>query len=356
MLAISNDRFTNPNAPLKCKTYKEMVAAVQSLADMCKTPVHIKEELLWLADQIRMRYRLEPIGLTGDTQKPRIVLGTGYVPQAMIWFGSRQTTKGKTLEQYNLHSMNIDVHKGDANVIRSGDVKTLARRLRTEMFELIDPVEDFIDPKHIYYWLDSNVDLGGQKDYVPHMEESVRRDVFYHFYNKGTALPPSIEEWLKQKSNIVETNNKLLRREDFICASFRKRSVVLIKMEMMAEYKYFFQEVEYSPDEKFFVCASERVFFSDIADLADKYPHIFAVSNMLRMKKSEIFSVDRGFQRDFNFLGAPMASDILDTQCTRVVFPAERILSEDEMLGAQAVKPSVAADIANDNVLSILNF
>jgi hypothetical protein len=350
MLAISNDRFANPNAPLKCKTYKEMVDVVQSLADKCKEPVHIKQDILWLADQIRMRYRLEPIGLMGTTNAPRLVLGTGYVPQAMIWFGSRQTTKGKTLEQYNLHSMNIDVQKGDANTIRSGDVKTLARRLKADMFELIDPTRDFTDVNDIDRAV-SFVDIGGQKDYVPYMDDSVRRDVFYHFRNKDTELPPSIDEWVKQKASLMDANDKLLKREDFIRGYFRNRSVAVVEMPMVAEYKHFFQEVEYSPAEKDFVPASERVFFSNISDLAEKYPHIFAVDNMLRMKNTYIFGIGRGFSKEFNFIKLVFGSNILDKSCTLALFPAERILSEDEMLGPQEVKP-----VVEESPLSVFNF
>ena len=352
MLAISDDRFANPNAQLKCKTYKEMVDVVQSLADKCKEPVHIRQDILWLADQIRMRYRLEPVGLLGNKNAPRLVLGTGYVPQVMIWFGARSTTKGKTLEQYNLHSMNIDVQKGDANTIRSGDVKTLARRLRTDMFELIDPTRDFIVPGHMNGAVSGDVDIGGQKDYVPYMDDAVRRDVFYYLRNKGTELPPSVDEWVKQKSILMDANDKLLKREEFIRTSFRNRTVAVVKMPMVAEYKYFFQEVEYSPVEKEFVCASERVFFSDIADLADKYPHIFAVNNMLRMKNTDIFNIERGFSKEFNFINTFFGSDIFDASCTRVLFPAERIPSESEMLGVQEVKTNIAAE----SVLSILNF
>jgi hypothetical protein len=352
MLAISDDRFANPNAQLKCKTYKEMVDVVQSLADKCKEPVHIRQDILWLADQIRMRYRLEPVGLLGNTNAPRLVLGTGYVPQVMIWFGSRQTTKGKTLEQYNLHSMNLDVQKGEANIIRSGDVKTLARRLKVDMFELIDPTCDFITPGEIDGVVAYSVDIGGQKDYVPYMDDLVRRDVFYYLRNKDTELPPSVDEWVKQKSALMDANDKLLKREEFIRTSFCKRAVAVAKIPMVAEYNYFFQEVEYSPIEKRFVCASERVFFSDIADLADKYPHIFAVNNMLRMKNANIFNTSLGFSKEFNFINLVAGSDILDTSCTRVLFPAERIPSEFEMLGAQEVKTNIAAE----SVLSILNF
>jgi hypothetical protein len=123
-------------------------------------------------------------------------------------------------------------------------------------------------------------------------------------------------------------------------------------MPMMAEYKYFFQEMEYSPADKEFACVSERIFFSDIADLAEKYPHIFAVNNMLRMKNTDIFNTNRGFSKEFNFINRHIASGILDAQCKRVFFPAERIPSEFEILGAQEVKTNIAAE----SVLSILNF
>ena len=73
---------------------------------------------------------------------------------------------------------------------------------------------------------------------------------------------------------------------------------------------------------------------------------------MLRMKNTDIFSTNWGFSKEFNFISSVFGSDILDTSCTRVLFPAERIPSEFEMLGAQEVKTNIAAE----SVLSILNF
>ena len=354
MLAISHDRFTDPNAPLKCQTYRDLVAKIQELADMVKDAVLIKQDIVWLADQIRMRYRLEPIGIYGSPSEPHLVLGTGYVPQAVIWHGSRDTTKGKSIEQFNFMSLNIENAKGDEHIMRSSDVKTLARRLKADMLTLVDISDDFYQLDFINHEIHSEVSVGGKKNYVPYMDESVRLEVFNYFRSVDKTITPGITTWLDEKRGLVEANEKFLRREDYIREAFLKRSIMLYELPMLAEYKYFLQGASYSATDKCLVPTGERVFFSDINDLTD-FPHVIGVNNMLRMKdkNTDIFCTSgAGFLSEFNYFRFHSGSAIFDKRFNYVVFPAERIPSESEMLGAQEVKTNVATESS----LSVLNF
>jgi hypothetical protein len=360
MLAISDDRFANPNAPLQCKSYKDVAAKIQSLADMSVGPVHIKQGLIWLADQIRMRYRLEPIGICGALQAPRLVLGTGYVPQALIWYGTRRTTKGDERSQFNLLTLNINNGKGDEHTMRSSDEKILARRLKADMFDLFGIENDLYDLGDCYNNIIEEISVGGTKNYVPHMEEAVRREVFNYFYNEDKVITPGLAAWIKEKTGLVEANNKFLKRESFIRDAFLKRSVILFKLPMLGEYQYFLQEAAYSDTNKAFEAIGKRVFFSEINDAS--YPHIVAVNNMLRMKDKEldIFSLGYGFQKDFNFFSFSSISNLFDERYSFVMFPSHRIPSEGEMLGAQEAKINIGLDLKTvsetESVLSILNF
>jgi hypothetical protein len=349
VLAISNDRFTDPTVPTACKSYQDVVAKLQELADRAKDPVHIRQDVVWVVDQIRMRYRLDPIGLTGGKLAPQVVLGTGYVPQAMVWYGARNTTKGKSVEQFNLHSLNIEVSKGTEHVMRSGDAKTFARRLKADMFKLVSRDNLYI-PDRIARDIGS---VPKSDPYIPFIEESLRSEMYSYFASEDKVVTPGIAAWIKEKSELVNYTEKKRARQEYIRSLFYKRSVVIYKMPIVAEYKYFF--VEATGKAKTFAVLTEPVFFSDINDLTERYPHVVGANNLLRMKNENIFDVSTGFNSDFNFIRETNSQEIFADAHTRIaIFPAERIPSEDEMLGAQAVE--AVKPIAEESALSVLNF
>lgn len=348
MLAISNDRYANPLAPTACKSYQDVVAKLQELADRAKDPVHIPQDVVWVVDQIRMRYRLDPIGLMGTQREPHVVMGTGYVPQLKVWHGTRATTKGESLTQFNIRSVNIETSKGTEHVMRSGDAKTFVRRLNGDIFKLVDFEGDFYNTDSFDDAVKA-ISLGGDNSYVPHMDENVRREVYQYFTSTDRVITPGIEEWTKSKKLVVEHNQSLLERQNFVRSFFTKRSVVIFEIPMIAEYKYFFHELE---DLK---PVGERVFFSDVQDLAERFPHIVAAANILKMRKEEVFN-GTGFVKDLNFVHVTSyMDDILDKSPTVVLFPYTRIPSADEVRSAQD-QPQETKPVAEESATSVLNF
>jgi hypothetical protein len=350
MLAISNDRYANPLAPTACKNYNDVVAALQALSSRpeLKGPVQISKDLVWVVDQIRMRHRLDPIGLMGPRNEPHVVMGTGYVPQLKVWHGTRTTTKGETLVQFNIRSVNIETSKGTEHVMRSGDSKTFVRRLTGDIFKLVDFEGDFYNTDSFDDAVKA-ISLGGDNSYVPHMDENVRREVYQYFTSTDRVITPGIEEWTKSKKLVVEHNQSLLERQNFVRSFFTKRSVAIFEIPMVTHYKYFFHELE---DLK---PVGERVFFSDVQDLAERFPHVVAATNILKMRKDDVFN-GTGFVKDLNFLHVTNYKDhILDESPKVVLFPYTRVPSADEVRSAQD-QPQETKPVAEESATSVLNF
>jgi hypothetical protein len=351
MLAISNDRYANLLAPTACKNYNDVVAALQALSSRpeIKEPIQLSKDLVWVVDQIRMRYRLDPIGLMGPRNEPHVVMGTGYVPQLKVWHGTRVTTKGETLTQFNIRSLNIETSKGTEHVMRSGDAKTFVRRLNGDIFKLVDFEAEFYNTHSDFEEAVKAISLGGDNTYVPHMDENVRREVYQYFTSTDRVITPGIEEWTKSKKLVVEHNQSLLERQNFVRSFFTKRSVAIYEIPMVTEYKYFFHELE---DLK---PVGERVFFSDLQDLTDRFPHIVAATNILKMRKDKVFN-GTGFVKDLNFVHISNYKEfVLDTSPNVVLFPYTRVPSEDEVRSTQN-PPQETKPLAVESAISVLNF
>lgn len=343
MLAISSDRFTDPNAPTACKSYKDVLAKLEELSARLSEPCVFSADVVWLVDQIRMRYRLDPIGLMGSPREPRVVLGTGYIPQAVVWYGSRRTTKGDYIQQFSLFSLNVSVHKGTPHTMRSNDAKTLARRLKSDMFELLAPEKNLYDFEAARLQVNN---IRTESTYIPFIETELRIELYDYFASDEKIVTPGIDKWVKEKKELVDYSKKKIARREFIRSAFRERSVFVYKLPMIAEYRYCFIEVSADGQQ------SERVFFSDINDLVDRYPHIVGINNLLKLKKENIFSDADGFNESFNFIRTTNAAEVLGNTYSRLaIFSASRIPSEDEMLGKQG-----AQVIADEGKLSVLDF
>lgn len=363
MLAISTDFYSHTAFTLSCRSYSDVANKIASLGQISGINFQIKPDLIWLVDQIRMRYRMEPVGVTGDASEPVIVVGTGYVPQALVWYGSRVTTKGSTLYQYNVRSTNIQVSKGDSFIMRSGDAKVLARRLTPETFRLIPNMSLIVDllgiDKYKNAISDGEINLGGQKDFTPYIEDYVRREMFDYFENKSLnnvdIVTPGIEKWFKEKSSLVKSNQRFLDRQKYIEDHYRKGSVVVCQLPMYTLYKYFFQEFEWQND--MFVPIGERVFFQGMEDLTERYPHIVGVHNILRAKTDHLFSHKGNYtvyERDLNFFRCGAGSDIFNKSVPSVMFPSQRVPSEDEVRASSSVAAPVP--VAEESAVSVLNF
>lgn len=347
MLAISNDRYTHASPELACKSYSDVVAALQSLAARSKEPITFTKQLVWVVDQIRMRYRLDPIGLMGNQAEPHVVMGTGYIPQLKVWHGTRYTTKGSPLTQFSIRSINISVSKGTEYVMRSGDSSTFVRRLNSDIFKLVDFEEEFCEAP--FDEAVQEISLGGDNTYVPHMDEAVRREVFAYFTSADKVITPGIEEWVKSKTITVEHNQKLIERQNFVRSFFTKKSVAIYKMPMVAEYRYFYRELEN------FEPVGERVFFSDIEDLTERFPHVVAVNNIFKMRKADIFD-GNGFIKDLNYVRITnYKDDLLEKSPDVVLFPLTRIPSDDEVRSARN-QPQEIKPVADEPATSVLNF
>jgi hypothetical protein len=355
MFATSDDLFVNPQAQLQCKTHRDMLDKLDSLYP--GNVSNIDNGLILLLDEIRARFRLEPVGIKGPATGPNIIVGTGYIPQAVVWYGSRNTTKGKELHQYSIYSLNIEVSKGAEHTIRSGTAKGLIKRLTPEMFKLIGDVKEsgfgYID-KHVfdYITLDEHI------NYAPYMDAAVRLDAYKYFAGAEKVITPRIEDWVKEKSKLVEHNNRLLKRKKFIVDSFKNRCVGIFSPPYRAEHKYFFQEFENGNP------VGTRGFFSDLNDLTDLYPHIVAANNMERMAgRKDLF--DGGYsdiyKKDHNYLFTRSNINTVNAVSGCAIFPANRIPSEDEaneaerLGGSIGVGGSVQAD-ATETILDILQF
>lgn len=319
MFATSDDLFVNPQAELQCKTHRAMLDKLDSFYP--GNVSNIDSGLVLLLDEIRARFRLEPIGV----KENRIVIGTGYIPQAVVWYGSRNTTKGKELLQFSIYSLNIEVSKGAEHTIRSGTAKGLIKRLTPEMFKLIDREDSGfgdISPSIFDY-----ITLDEHTNYVPYMDEAVRLDAYNYFAGTEKVITPRIEDWVKEKSKLVEHNNRLLKRKKFIVDSFKSRCVGIFSLPYRAEHKYFFQEFENGNP------VGTRSFFSDLNDLTDLYPHIVAANNMERMAgRKDLFDNKWDtYNKDHNYLTSRLGLNTINEVYTFVVFPANRIPSEDEV-------------------------
>ena len=352
MFATSDDLFVNPQAQLQCKTHRAMLDKLNSFG--C---INIHGDLLLLLDEIRARFRLEPIGVMGPVNDPKVIVGTGYIPQAVVWYGSRSTSKGKTLYQYSIYSLNIEVSKGAEYTIRSGTAKGLIKRLTPEMFKLIDGVNESgfgdMGPSIFDY-----ITLDEHTNYIPYMDEAVRLDAYNYFAGTEKVITPRIEDWVKEKSKLVEHNNRLLKRKKFIVDSFKSRCVGIFSLPYRAEHKYFFQEFENGNP------VGTRSFFSDLNDLTDLYPHIVAANNMERMAgRKDLFDNSFGgvYKKDHNYLIGRVGLSTIDDIYMVVVFPANRIPSEDEaneterLGGPIGVGENVQA-YATETILDILQF
>lgn len=351
MFATSDDLFVNPQAELQCKTHRDMLDKLDSLYP--GAPTSLDSGLILLLDEIRARFRLEPIGVMDR----KIIVGTGYIPQAVVWYGSRNTSKGKTLLQYSLYSLNIEVSKGAEHTIRSGTAKGLIKRLTPEMFKLIGDVKEggfgYIDKDVFDY-----ITLDEHTNYVPYMDEAVRLDAYKYFAGTEKVITPRIEDWVKEKSKLVEHNNRLLKRKKFIVDSFKSRCVGIFSLPYRAEHKYFFQEFENGNP------VGTRGFFSDLNDLTDLYPHIVAANNMERMSgRKDLFDNSFGgaYKKDHNYLFIRSNINTVDAVSGCAIFPASRIPSEDEANEAERVGGSIGvgenvqAD-ATETILDILQF
>jgi hypothetical protein len=240
-------------------------------------------------------------------------------------YGSRNTTKGKELHQYSIYSLNIEVSKGAEHTIRSGTAKGLIKRLTPEMFKLIDDEDssfgDISTDIFDYITLDEHT------NYVPYMDEAVRLDAYKYFAGTEKVITPRIEDWVKEKSKLVEHNNRLLKRKKFIVDSFKSRCVGIFSLPYRAEHKYFFQEFENGNP------VGTRGFFSDLNDLTDLYPHIVAANNMERMSgRKDLFDNSFGgkYKKDHNYLFTRSIINTVDAVSGCAIFPANRIPSEDE--------------------------
>lgn len=365
MLAISNDFYSYSAPTLACCSYTDVSKKIASLVQISGINFQVKQDLVWLVDQIRMRYRMEPVGITGGADQPVIVVGTGYVPQALVWYGSRTTTKGSTLYQYNVRSLHIQVVKGDSFIMRSNDAKVLARRFGPETFRLVPDMSLIVDllgiGKYRNAISDGEINLGGQKDFTPYIEDHVRREIFDYFKNKSLGnldiVTPGIEKWFGEKSSLVISNQRFLDRQKYIEDRYRKSSVVICQLPMYAEYKRFFQEFEWQND--MFVPIGERVFFQGMEDLTERYPHIVGVHNILRAKSNHLFSHKGNYtvyEKDMNFFRCASGSEIFNASVPSVMFPSQRVPSEDEVrrLTSQSVPAPVPP--AEESAVSVLNF
>ena len=348
MFATSDDLFVNDNPVLQCKTYRDM----RDKLNKFYPDFTYNEGLIALLDEIRARFRLEPIGVCGDRNYPRIIIGTGYVPQAMVWYGSRNTSKGKTLYQYNLYSLNIEVSKGAEHIIRSGTSKGLSRRLTPEMFKLIDRDDSrFGDiPTNVFDCISFDEHI----NYVPYMDEAVRLDTYNYFAGTEKVITPRIEDWVKEKSKLVEHNNKLLKRKKFVVDSFKARSVGIFALPYKADYNFFFQEFENGNP------IGVRTFFSDINELTDLYPHVVAANNFARMAgRKSLFDTayTTPFKKDYNYIFATSPIYTIDGCQSCAIFPASRIPSEDEANETERLGGSVGdgKDVQADAVENILD-
>jgi hypothetical protein len=273
-----------------------------------------------------------------------------------VWYGSRITTKGKELNQYSIYSLNIEVSKGAEHTIRSGTAKGLIKRLTPEMFKLIgDEDSSFgdISPDIFDY-----ITLDEHTNYVPYMDEAVRLDAYKYFAGTEKVITPRIEDWVKEKSKLVEHNNRLLKRKKFIVDSFKNRCVGIFSLPYRAEHKYFFQEFENGNP------VGTRNFFSDLNDLTDLYPHIVAANNMERMAgRKDPFDNSYGgtYKKDHNYLFTRSNINTVNAVSGCAIFPANRIPSEDEaneaerLGGSIGVGENVQAD-ATETILDILQF
>jgi hypothetical protein len=349
MFATSDDLFVNPQAQLQCKTRRAMLDKLNSFYP--GNVSNINNGLVLLLDEIRARFRLEPIGVMEPDNDPRVIIGTGYIPQAVVWYGSRNTTKGKELYQYSIYSLNIEVSKGAEHTIRSGTAKGLIKRLTPEMFKLIDVYD--IDKNLFDY-----ITLDEQIDYVPYMDRAVRLDAYNYFAGTEKVITPRIEDWVKEKTKLVEHNNRLLKRKKFIVDSFKSRCVGIFSIPYRAEHKYFFQEFENGNP------VGTCNFFSDLNDLTDLYPHIVAANNMERMSgRKDLFDNSFGgtYKRDHNYLLTRAHINTVGAVSSCAVFPANRIPSEDEaneterLGGPIGVGENVQA-YATETILEILQF
>jgi hypothetical protein len=364
-MQVAVDYFNTSPRPTRCKSYRDVEDTINRLcaaAAAKHSGVNIMPQidLIWLADQIRMRFQVEPVAIdingSGTGEWPRIVIGTGYVPLAIIGYGRYKTrTRGVSEPKFHILSPGIKNTKGAANITRSDTAKGLLSRIKKEAFEQ--------DSSWLHNYYGPNTYAYSLRHLVPKADPDYPSDFGYfsHDYTlemlqlfSGETNEPShdLKNELKAKFAQAKKAQDAAYRNNYVRRCFSEGAVSISQLPYFAEYRYMMQEFEVVDGNP--TVASERVYFNDFEELSDRYPHIVATNNLVRMEgKESILDYPQGFNNTYNYLRSIRSFPVIDAILHHVLLPRNRIMSEDER---RQPAISTVPPVGNDDSLSVLNF